>query len=125
MLNLRRMAPSRGSSPNRHWRRLLATPKWTRQCTHTNLLPVTGPTLYAPEYEKDSCGVGFIAHIKGRPSRDIVVDANEMLARMSHRGGVGCDPNTGDGAGILMGTPDAFFRKVAMEALAIDLSSER
>ena len=73
------------------------------------------------EYERENCGVGFIANMKGRPSRDIVEDANEMLARMAHRGGVGCDPNTGDGAGILTAIPDQFFRKVAKETLKIDL----
>lgn len=78
-------------------------------------------SLYAKEYEKENCGVGFIANMKGRASRDIVVDANEMLARMAHRGGVGCDPNTGDGAGILTAIPDKFFRKVVKSELGVDL----
>jgi glutamate synthase domain-containing protein 1 len=56
--------------------------------------------------------VGLVAHLKRQASRQIVVDANEMLVRMSHRGGCGCEPNTGDGAGMLVAIPDAFMRKV-------------
>lgn len=55
--------------------------------------------LYKKELEKDSCGVGLVANLKKIPSRKIVVDANQMLVRMSHRGGCGCEPNSGDGAG--------------------------
>jgi hypothetical protein len=55
--------------------------------------------LYNKDQEKDSCGVGLVAHLKKNSSRKIVVDANEMLVRMSHRGGCGCEPNSGDGAG--------------------------
>lgn len=69
--------------------------------------------LYDPALEKDSCGVGLVAHLKRQASRQIVVDANEMLVRMSHRGGCGCEPNTGDGAGMLVAIPDAFMRKVS------------
>ncbi len=65
--------------------------------------------LYHPNNEKESCGIGFIAHIKGQPSRQITVDALEMLARMDHRGGCGCESNTGDGAGILTNIPHDFF----------------
>ncbi len=77
--------------------------------------------LYDPAFEKDSCGVGFVAHIKGKASHQIVVDAEIMLQRMEHRGGCGCEPTTGDGAGILTGMPDAFCRKVAQQDLAVDL----
>ncbi len=66
--------------------------------------------LYHPEHEHDACGVGFICHIKGKPSHQIVTDALAMLHRMDHRGGCGCEANSGDGAGIMVGTPDAFFR---------------
>ncbi|WXU00198.1 MAG: Ferredoxin-dependent glutamate synthase 1 [Catillopecten margaritatus gill symbiont] len=65
--------------------------------------------LYNPNNEKENCGVGFIAHIKGKPSHSITTDALEMLARMDHRGGCGCEVNTGDGAGILTDIPQAFF----------------
>ncbi len=77
--------------------------------------------LYDPAFEKDSCGVGFVAHIKGKPSHQIVVDAEIMLQRMEHRGGCGCEPTTGDGAGILTGMPHDFCVKVAKKDLGIDL----
>ena len=77
--------------------------------------------LYDPAFEKDSCGVGFVAHIKGKPSHQIVVDAEIMLQRMEHRGGCGCEPNTGDGAGILTGMPHDFFIKAVKQDMAIDL----
>lgn len=65
--------------------------------------------LYHPAFEKDSCGVGFIANIKGHKSHQIVTDALTMLERMEHRGACGCEPNTGDGAGILIQVPHEFF----------------
>lgn len=65
--------------------------------------------LYHPSFEKDSCGVGFVANIKGRKSHQIVSDALTMLERMSHRGACGCEPNTGDGAGILIQVPHEFL----------------
>ncbi|MGA2053017.1 MAG: glutamate synthase central domain-containing protein, partial [Opitutales bacterium] len=68
--------------------------------------------LYDPAYEHDSCGVGFVVHIKGRKSHQIVKDALTMLSNMEHRGACGCETNTGDGAGILVQVPDRFFRKV-------------
>ena len=77
--------------------------------------------LYDPAFEKDSCGVGFVAHIKGKPSHKIVTDAEIMLQRMEHRGGCGCEANTGDGAGILTGMPYDFCVKVAKQDLNIDL----
>jgi len=77
--------------------------------------------LYDPAFEKDSCGVGFVAHIKGKPSHQIVVDAEIMLQRMEHRGGCGCEPTTGDGAGILTGMPHDFCVKVAKQDLGVDL----
>lgn len=55
--------------------------------------------LYDATNEKDSCGVGLIANLKSKPSRHVVDVADEMLVRMSHRGGCGCDPASGDGAG--------------------------
>ena len=68
--------------------------------------------LYDPKNEKDSCGVGFIANIKGARSHAIVADALEMLRRMDHRGACGCETNTGDGAGILCALPHEFFARV-------------
>src|SRR5450755_1481363 len=71
--------------------------------------------LYDPQFEKDACGVGFIAHLKGKASNSIVLRAMEMLENMHHRGGCGCEPDSGDGAGIMVGTPDKFFRRKAAE----------
>ncbi len=77
--------------------------------------------LYDPAFEHDSCGVGFIAHIKGRRSHDLVRDAAHMLTRMHHRGACGCEANTGDGAGILTGLPHEFLARVARDELGVDL----
>lgn len=65
--------------------------------------------LYHPDFEHDACGIGFTAHLKGRKSHKIVADAIKMLERMDHRGACGCDPQTGDGAGILIQIPHEFF----------------
>lgn len=77
--------------------------------------------LYDPASEKDSCGVGFVANIKGVPSHGIMDDAYHVNSRMDHRGGCGFEENTGDGAGILTALPDSFFQKIA-KSLGIDLS---
>jgi len=77
--------------------------------------------LYDPDTEKDSCGVGFICDIKGRPSRQIIEDARDMNCCMEHRGGVGYEKNTGDGAGMLLGLPDKFLRKIAKSDFGVDL----
>ena len=71
--------------------------------------------LYDPAMEKDSCGVGFVAHIKGKPSHQIMLDAYHLNSRMDHRGGCGFEANTGDGAGILMALPHKFLKKIATE----------
>jgi glutamate synthase (NADPH/NADH) large chain len=71
--------------------------------------------LYDPQFEHESCGVGFVAHIKGKKSHKIVEDANEMLIRMTHRGAVGSEKNTGDGAGIQTTLPQEFLEAVAKE----------
>ncbi|WP_238652801.1 glutamate synthase large subunit [Paenibacillus piscarius] len=65
--------------------------------------------LYDPQFEKDACGMGFVAHIKGKPSHDIVSNALTMLFNMEHRGGQGSEPNSGDGAGIMLQIPHRFF----------------
>ena len=77
--------------------------------------------LYDPANEKDSCGVGFVAHLKGRASHDIVRSGLAVLENMSHRGACGCEPNTGDGAGLLVAMPDPFLRVVAQRELAHEL----
>ncbi|RUM81228.1 MAG: glutamate synthase subunit alpha, partial [Candidatus Thioglobus sp.] len=78
--------------------------------------------LYHPNNEKENCGVGFIAHIKGKPSHQITADALEMLTRMDHRGGCGCESNTGDGAGILTDIPHAFFVKEIKANFNVDVT---
>ena len=65
--------------------------------------------LYRPEFERDSCGIGFVANIKGNKNHQVVSDALTILENMEHRGACGCESNTGDGAGILIQTPHAFF----------------
>ncbi|PCG96316.1 Glutamate synthase, central-N [Penicillium occitanis (nom. inval.)] len=67
--------------------------------------------LYNPELEKDACGVGFAAHIKGKPSHKIVIDARSLLCNMTHRGAVGSDVRDGDGAGVMTSIPHKFFVK--------------
>src|SRR5450631_4199218 len=69
--------------------------------------------LYDPALDKDSCGVGFIADIKGRKSHLIVEDGLRILCNLEHRGAVGADPRMGDGAGILVQIPHKFFAKEA------------
>src|SRR5215510_10350570 len=68
--------------------------------------------LYDPRFEHDACGVSFVVDIKGRPSRAIVDTALGALCNLDHRGAQGAEPNTGDGAGILIQVPDAFLRSV-------------
>src|SRR6202048_1861306 len=71
--------------------------------------------MYDLSLEKDSCGVGFIANIKGKKSHQIVSDAISILCNLEHRGAVGADPRAGDGAGILVQIPHAFFARKAKE----------
>jgi glutamate synthase (NADPH/NADH) large chain len=87
--------------------------------SHSELPARTG--LYDPAQEKDACGIGFIAHLKGKASHSIVKDALEMLHRMDHRGACGCETNTGDGAGILTVLPHAFLKKVAQRDAQLQL----
>jgi glutamate synthase (NADPH/NADH) large chain len=71
--------------------------------------------LYDPRNEHDSCGVGFVVHIKGQRSNRIVRDALRVLINLLHRGASGCEENTGDGAGILIQMPDRFLRRVTSD----------
>src|SRR5512139_865885 len=73
--------------------------------------------LYDPRFEHDSCGVGFVCDIKGRASNQIVRAAEHINCCMVHRGGVGYEKNTGDGAGILTALPHKLFAKFAKRAL--------
>ena len=76
--------------------------------------------LYEPAFEHDNCGVGFIVNIKGRKSHEIVRNGIQILLNLAHRGATGSDPDTGDGAGILVQIPDEFFRK-ELQKQQIDL----
>ena len=69
--------------------------------------------LYDPEQEKDSCGIGFVVNIKGQKSHTIVQQGLQILENLSHRGAQGCDPCTGDGAGILLQVPHEFLKRAA------------
>jgi len=76
--------------------------------------------LYDPQFEHDSCGVGFVVHMKGRKSHQLVTDALQILMNLDHRGACGCEANTGDGAGILMQVPHEFLA-AAVEKLGFKL----
>ncbi len=69
--------------------------------------------LYDPRFEHDACGVGFIVHVKGKKSHDIVVKGIELLENLEHRGACGAEKNAGDGAGVMTQIPHAFFLKQA------------
>ena len=92
--------------------------KTSRELPKGGLPPARG--LYDPAYEHDSCGVGFVAHIKGQRSRSIIDDGIEILRHLVHRGACGCEENTGDGAGILTALPHEFLGTVS----AADLKTE-
>jgi glutamate synthase (NADPH) large chain len=77
------------------------------------MLSKPGPTgLYDPRFEHDSCGVSFVAHMKGERSNDLVMTGLRALTNLEHRGATGAEPDTGDGAGILLQIPDRFLREV-------------
>ncbi|MCB1908787.1 MAG: glutamate synthase subunit alpha, partial [Rhodocyclaceae bacterium] len=76
--------------------------------------------LYDPKNEHDACGVGFVAHVKGRKSHEIVSQGLEILKNLDHRGAVGADPLQGDGAGILIQVPDTLYRE-DMASRGVDL----
>ena len=65
--------------------------------------------LYDPRCEHDACGIGFVADLQGLKSHDIIEKGIQILINLTHRGACGCDPDTGDGAGVLLQIPHAFF----------------
>src|SRR5436190_8915867 len=71
--------------------------------------------LYDPQFEHESCGVGFVVNIKGQKSHAIIEQALQVLLNLDHRGACGCEANTGDGAGILIQPPHDFLKLVAKE----------
>ena len=76
----------------------------------TRIHPPAASGLYDPAFEHDACGVAFVARLDGEPSHETVDRALRAVANLEHRGAQGADPDTGDGAGILVQIPDAFFR---------------
>ncbi len=78
--------------------------------------------LYRPEFEHDACGIGCVVQTKGVKSHQLVQDAIDMLENMEHRGGTGADPETGDGAGIMIQVPHDFLRIKCLE-LGFELPS--
>ena len=86
-----------------------------------NLLESTGS--YDPKLERDACGVGLVAKITGEPSHDIVEKSLKALCNLEHRGASGADPDTGDGAGILIQIPHDYFRD-QLNYLNIELTKD-
>ena len=84
---------------------------------------MAGKGLYSPEQEHDSCGVGVVADIKGRKSHKIIEEGLQVLINLGHRGAAGSDPETGDGAGVLLQMPHSVFLKES-ERLGFALPSE-
>jgi glutamate synthase (ferredoxin) len=80
--------------------------------------------LYDPAQEKENCGIGLIVDMKGRKSHDIVLGALEICENLDHRGGCGCDPITGDGAGIFIQLPHQFFQTVCPKEEGFDVPAE-
>ena len=117
---------SRTSEPGSPGRATIRDPGATRSAYAMALQPddvwaaPQAQGLYDPALEKDACGVGFIADIKGRSSHKLIEDALAILCNLEHRGAVGADPRAGDGAGILVQIPHRFFAKKA-DRLGFDL----
>lgn len=86
-----------------------------QQSCQNRCYPPTAQGLYDPQFERDACGIGFVVHVKGQKSHDIIRDALTLLTNLSHRGATGSEPNTGDGAGILFQIPHQFLRKAAAQ----------
>ena len=83
--------------------------------TTTNGLP-DKQGLYDPWFEHEACGVGFVVNVKGNKSHQIIQQSLQVLRNLDHRGACGCEANTGDGAGILLQMPHAFFQKQCEKA---------
>src|SRR5437016_11363768 len=80
---------------------------------HHRTAPPGAQGLYHPANEHDACGIALVAKLWGEASHAVVEKALDALGNLEHRGAEGADPNTGDGAGILLQVPDAFLRAVA------------
>src|ERR1700739_4636256 len=90
----------------------------TRLNPTSGLPPAQG--LYDPAHEHDACGIGFVASISGQKSHEIIKKGIQVLLNLAHRGACGCDPETGDGAGVLIQIPHKFFAREC-EALGFSL----
>src|ERR1700751_2878643 len=80
---------------------------------HQHTAPPAGTGLYDPANEHDACGIALVAKLWGEATHAVVEKALDALENLEHRGAEGADPNTGDGAGLLLQMPDAFFRAAA------------
>src|SRR3954470_11018805 len=89
------------------------TPRFCRM--HAIPPPQPPQGLYDGLHEHDACGVAFVATLTGEATHDIVAKAITALRNLEHRGATGAEPDSGDGAGILLGVPDAFLREVTAE----------
>src|SRR3712207_9120322 len=79
---------------------------------HRSAMPPQADGLYDPRFEHDACGVALVARLDDRASHDVVDKALTALENLEHRGAAGADPQTGDGAGMLVQMPDRFLRGV-------------
>ena len=80
--------------------------------------------LYDPQFEHENCGIGLIVDMKGRKSHSIIQDALAICVNLDHRGGCGCDPITGDGAGLFIQLPHTFFKKVCPSECGFEVPEE-
>jgi glutamate synthase (NADPH) large chain len=95
----------------------------TRPKSNNGLPPAQG--LYDPAHEHDACGIGFVASVRRQKSHDIIVKGIQVLINLTHRGACGCDPETGDGAGILIQIPHKFFvRECSLLGFSLPESGE-
>ena len=82
--------------------------------------PPPAQGLYHPAQEHDACGIGFVASVRGNKSHEIISKGIRVLLNLAHRGACGCDPETGDGAGVLIQIPHEFFlRECAAQGMAL------
>ena len=79
------------------------------------LRPPNKQGLYNPQFEHDNCGMGFIVNLNGQRTHEVVRKGIEILINLTHRGACGCDPETGDGAGILIQIPHEFYERECMK----------
>src|ERR1035438_6256578 len=91
------------------WRRISRRSSMNHSVASAGLPAPQG--LYHPQFEHDACGIGFVANIKGQRSHDIILKGIQVLINLAHRGACGCDPQTGDGAGVLIQIPHKFFAR--------------